>query len=72
MILVWWTYPLIMLSVFVPMALVYWYEDRKERPLPCLGVVSEAVYCADFAGHVGPCGVWYVFMVSEGTVYGDE
>lgn len=76
MILAWWCYPLIMLAVFVPMVAVYAYENRKERmregSRPCLRRVDEIVYCADSSGHPGPCGLWYVFLVREGAVYGDE
>lgn len=75
MVLTWWSYPLIMLAVFVPMVAVYAYESRKERrqrgTLPCLGRVDETVYCADSSGHPGPCGVWYVF-VTRGVSDDDE
>lgn len=72
----WWCYPLIMLSVFVPLVSVYAYENRKERLRegtgPCMRLIDEAVYCADFLGHSDPCGLGHVFVVSEGMAYDDE
>lgn len=76
----WYVYPVIAVTVFMSMMLSYSFERwREERSAgasvredgPCLvhvGTMPDQtnLYCAQLAGHVGPCGVENILMSTSG------
>lgn len=76
LVLVWWSYPLIAVTVFVSMVISYRYQEMREQKngggafRPCLSRLDTGDYCGDTEGHTDPCGA--LVIVAEEPYDGED